>query len=113
MISKNLYEHPAQPRAHKKPTVLNTFKRDHQLWIMIFPAIVVIFIFNYIPMYGIQLAFRDYDFSKGSPGGAWRGLFYFRQFFDSYMFADLMKNTVAISLATVILSFPRPSFWRC
>jgi putative aldouronate transport system permease protein len=108
MISKNLYENPAQPRPHRKPTVLNTFKRDHQLWIMIFPAIVVIFIFNYIPMYGIQLAFRDYDFSKGLTGGAWRGLFYFRQFFESYMFTDLMKNTVAISLATVILSFPAP-----
>lgn len=94
--------------AHKKPTVVNTFRRDYQLWIMIFPAIVVIFIFNYIPMYGIQLAFRDYDFSKGLTGGAWRGLFYFRQFFDSYMFPDLMKNTIAISLATVILSFPAP-----
>lgn len=93
---------------HKKETVLNTFKRDHQLWIMIIPAIVVIFIFNYIPMYGIQLAFRDYDFSKGLTGGEWRGLFYFKQFFDSYMFADLMRNTIVISLATIVLGFPAP-----
>lgn len=34
----------------------NTFRRDYQLWIMIFPAIIVILLFNYIPMYGIQLA---------------------------------------------------------
>lgn len=61
--------------AHKKPTVVNTFRRDYQLWIMIFPAIVVIFIFNYIPMYGIQLAFRDYDFSKGLTGAHGEGCF--------------------------------------
>lgn len=108
MISNNPHQNPVPLRAHKKPTVLNTFRRDYQLWIMIFPAIVVIFIFNYIPMYGIQLAFRDYDFTKGLTGGAWRGLFYFRQFFDSFQFMDLMKNTITISLATVILSFPAP-----
>jgi putative aldouronate transport system permease protein len=91
-----------------KNTVLGTFRRDYQLWVMIFPAIAVIFIFNYIPMYGIQLAFRDYDFTKGLTGGAWRGLFYFKQFIDSYMFSDLMRNTFFISFATVILSFPIP-----
>lgn len=95
-------------RFAKKPTVASTFKRDHQLWIMIFPAIAVILIFNYIPMYGIQLAFRDYDFSKGLTGGAWRGLFYFKQFINSYLFIDLMKNTFTISLASIVLGFPAP-----
>lgn len=110
MVPQNPYEHPVnlRPYKKKKPTVLNTFRRDYQLWIMILPAIVVIFIFNYIPMYGIQLAFRDYNFAKGLTGGEWRGLFYFKQFFESYQFADLMKNTVVISLSTVVLSFPAP-----
>jgi putative aldouronate transport system permease protein len=91
-----------------KTTVTSTFKRDYQLWLMIFPAIVVVVIFNYIPMYGIQLAFRDYDFTKGLTGGEWRGLFYFQQFITSYMFSDLMRNTFFISFATVVLSFPIP-----
>ncbi|CAM4354190.1 sugar ABC transporter permease [Saccharibacillus endophyticus] len=110
MVPKNPYENPVNLRAYKKkkPTVINTFRRDYQLWIMILPAIVVIFIFNYIPMYGIQLAFRDYNFAKGLTGGEWRGLFYFKQFFESYQFADLMRNTVVISLSTVVLSFPAP-----
>jgi putative aldouronate transport system permease protein len=95
-------------RIARKPTVVSTFKRDHQLWIMIFPAIAVILIFNYAPMYGIQLAFRDYDFSKGITGGAWHGLYYFKQFMNSYLFADLMKNTFTISLASIILGFPAP-----
>jgi putative aldouronate transport system permease protein len=86
----------------------NTFRRDYQLWIMIFPAIIVILLFNYIPMYGIQLAFRDYDFSKGLTGGEWRGLVYFQQFIDSYLFTDLMRNTFLISLATIVLGFPAP-----
>ncbi|OUM94218.1 MAG: sugar ABC transporter permease [Thermobacillus sp. ZCTH02-B1] len=75
---------------------------------MILPAIVVIFLFNYVPMYGIQLAFRDYDFTKGLTGGEWRGLHYFRQFIDSYLFWDIMRNTVTISLATILLGFPAP-----
>ncbi|WP_223192287.1 ABC transporter permease [Paenibacillus sedimenti] len=75
---------------------------------MILPAIAVILIFNYVPMYGIQLAFRDYDFAKGITGGAWRGLFYFKQFMNSYLFIDLMKNTFTISLASIVLGFPAP-----
>ncbi len=103
-ISKNT----ASIRLARKPTVVSTFKRDHQLWIMIFPAIAVILLFNYVPMYGIQLAFRDYDFSKGITGGAWHGLYYFKQFINSYLFADLMKNTFTISLATIVFGFPAP-----
>nr|WP_233426179.1 ABC transporter permease subunit [Paenibacillus massiliensis] len=75
---------------------------------MVLPAIIVIFVFNYIPMYGIQLAFRDYNFTQGLTGGEWRGFYYFEQFFNNYMFMDLMKNTIVISLATIIFSFPAP-----
>jgi putative aldouronate transport system permease protein len=92
----------------RKRTVWNTFRRDRQLWLMILPAIVVIILFNYIPMYGIQLAFRDYDFTKGLTGGEWRGLDYFQQFVDSYQFADIMRNTITVSLATIVLGFPAP-----
>jgi len=97
-----------KPKPAKKRNILQTFKKDYQLWIMILPAIVIIFIFNYIPMYGVQLAFREYDFTKGITGGEWVGLHYFKEFINSYMFADLMKNTVVISLATIILGFPAP-----
>ncbi len=89
-------------------TKLGTVKRDYQLWLMILPAIAIIFIFNYIPMYGVQLAFREYDFSKGLTGGDWKGLFYFKQFVESYLFTDLMRNTLLISLSTIIIGFPAP-----
>jgi putative aldouronate transport system permease protein len=59
-------------------------------------------------MYGIQLAFRDYNFTKGLTGGTWQGLHYFKQFIDSYLFWDLMRNTFVISLATIVIGFPAP-----
>ncbi|MBD2872682.1 ABC transporter permease [Paenibacillus arenilitoris] len=89
-------------------SLLSALKRDYQLWIMVLPAIAVIFIFSYIPMYGVQLAFRDYDFSKGLTGGEWQGLHYFKQFIDSYLFTDLMRNTFFISFATIVVGFPAP-----
>ncbi|MDQ6420440.1 ABC transporter permease subunit [Paenibacillus sp. LHD-117] len=89
-------------------SVFSTLKRDYQLWIMVLPAIAIIFIFSYIPMYGVQLAFRDFDFSKGLTGGEWQGLHYFKQFIDSYLFTDLMRNTFFISFATIVVGFPAP-----
>ncbi|WP_412459195.1 ABC transporter permease [Alkalihalobacillus trypoxylicola] len=75
---------------------------------MILPAIICVFIFNYIPMYGIQLAFREFDFTAGITGGEWVGLKYFEQFVQSHMFWDLMRNTILISLATIVVGFPAP-----
>ena len=100
--------HTTSISVQKKPTIFNTFKRDYQLWLMILPAITCVFIFNYIPMYGIQLAFREYDFAAGLAGGEWVGLKYFHQFIGSHMFTDLMRNTLVISLATIIVGFPAP-----
>ncbi len=85
-----------------------SLKKEWQLWVMILPALAYILIFCYGPMYGIQLAFRKYDFSKGLTGGDWVGLKYFIQYFDSPMFAVTMKNTFIISFFTLICGFPAP-----
>lgn len=82
--------------------------RDYQLWLMLIPAIVVIFIFNYIPMYGIQLAFRDFDFSRGILGGDWAGLKYFKQYLNSPMFLTTIINTFVIAGTMIIFGFPAP-----
>ncbi|HZH61466.1 MAG TPA: ABC transporter permease subunit [Metabacillus sp.] len=88
--------------------MFNTFKRDYQLWILILPAIVTVLIFNYIPMYGIQLAFREYSFTEGITGGEWVGLKYFAQFIESHMFTDLIRNTLVLSVVTILVGFPAP-----
>ncbi len=84
------------------------FKHYWQNWLMILPAMVFVGLFAYVPMYGIQLAFRDFVPSKGLTGGAFVGLKYFVQFFTSPMFASTMINTFKISLGTLVLGFLAP-----
>lgn len=75
---------------------------------MLFPAMLYILIFCYVPMYGIQLAFREYDFAKGLTGGAFAGFKYFKQYFESPMFFTTLKNTFVISFASILVGFPIP-----
>ena len=83
-------------------------EHNWQLWIMLLPAMVYIFIFCYVPMYGVQLAFREYDFSAGITGGKWVGLKYFRQYFESPMFITTLKNTFVIAFTSIVVGFPAP-----
>jgi putative aldouronate transport system permease protein len=97
----------------KKPLLLmqkaaGSVIKDYQLWIMVLPACAIIFIFNFMPMYGIQLAFRDFDFSKGLLGGKWAGLKYFKQYFYSPMFFTTVRNTFVIAATSTLFSFPAP-----
>lgn len=75
---------------------------------MLLPAIIYIFVFCYVPMYGVQLAFRDYSFSAGITGGPWVGLKYFKQYFESASFIPTLRNTFLISLTSIIVGFPAP-----
>jgi putative aldouronate transport system permease protein len=59
-------------------------------------------------MYGIQLAFRAYDFSKGLTGGDWVGLKYFKQYFGSRLFGITMRNTFLIAFTGIVFGFPMP-----
>jgi putative aldouronate transport system permease protein len=82
--------------------------KNHQLWLMVIPACVIIFIFNYMPMYGIQLAFRDFNFTKGLTGGDFVGLKYFKQYFNSPMFFNTIRNTFVIAATSLVFGFPAP-----
>ena len=68
-------------------------RHNWQLWIMLFPAMLYILIFCYVPMYGIQLAFREYSFTAGITGGKFVGMKYFRQYFESPMFWTCLLYT--------------------
>ena len=79
--------------AGPKRGIVGQFLHDWQLWLMLLPAIVYIFIFCYMPMYGVQLAFRKYDFAKGIYGGEWMGLTYFKQYFVwMYVFSGVWQG---------------------
>ena len=89
-------------------SIARHFRKNWQLWVMVSPALLYIIIFNYGPMYGLQLAFRDYDFSKGITGGDWAGLKYFDQYFTSPMFIPTIRNTFLIAFTSIIFGFPIP-----
>ena len=78
------------------------------LILMSLPGLIAVFIFSYIPMYGIQLAFKDYRVADGIWGSAWVGLKHFKTFFESYQFKDLLWNTLSLSLYSLIAGFPMP-----
>ncbi len=83
-------------------------RRRWQLYIIILLPLIYLAIFKYIPMYGLQIAFRDYSPALGFSRSPWAGLSYFKQFFTSPYFGITVGNTLYINLLGVLLSFPFP-----
>lgn len=79
--------------------------RNWQLYVLMLPALIYLFIFCYIPMYGVQIAFRDFYANLGILKSPWVGLEHFQRFFNSYYFTRLLKNTLLISTYELAL-FP-------
>lgn len=75
---------------------------------MLLVPVVLTIIYKYIPMYGIQIAFRDYKASKGFMGSEWVGLEWFLRFFSAPTFWRMMKNTILLSLYSLLWGFPIP-----
>ena len=83
-------------------------KRDRYLHLLVLPAVVSVFIFSYVPMYGIQIAFKEYSFSRGIWDSPWVGFENFYSFFESIYFWRLIRNTVLLSFLSLVFSFPVP-----
>lgn len=64
------------------------------MYLLLLPACIWVFIFDYLPVYGISVAFMDYNFIKGMSGSEWAGLKYFQALFESDMFLTAFKNTL-------------------
>lgn len=79
-----------------------------QLYVFLIPTLIYFIIFCYGPMYGVQIAFRDYSPRKGLIGSDWVGLRYFERFFNSYYFSQLIQNTLRISLYSIAVGFILP-----
>ncbi|WP_431731864.1 ABC transporter permease [Bacillus timonensis] len=76
-----------------------------QLYILLAPAIIYFLVFKYYPMYGVQIAFKNFRAVDGILGSEWVGFEHFTRFFESYYFWDLMWNTLSINLYQLLL-FP-------
>ena len=92
------------PRASTLQKVLGQW----QLHLLILLPVIYILIFHYWPMYGAQIAFRDYRAKLGITGSEWVGWKWFQQFFNSYDFWEILGNTLTISLYQILVGFPIP-----
>ncbi len=83
-------------------------QKNWSAYLLVLPVLIYFIIFHYKPMYGIIIAFKKFSIRKGIIGSPWVGFQYFSDFLSSYYFWRLMKNTLTISLASLIFGFPVP-----
>lgn len=83
-------------------------RKNWDLYLLILPVIVYFVIFEYFPMYGVVIAFKDFIATKGIWGSPWVGFKHFERFFDSYYFWRLIKNTLGIGIYELLVGFPIP-----
>lgn len=83
-------------------------KRDWMLYLMLAIPVVYYVVFKYIPMYGVTIAFRDYNLFKGISGSPWAGLKYFNRLFKQKEFYRVVRNTLVLNVLDLAFSFPAP-----
>ena len=93
---------------HRRGQIRKLMRRNIALYVFLIPAMVYIIIFHYWPMYGVQIAFRNYTFQNGITGSPWVGDKWFRYFFKSPLFSSLLRNTLTLSLYSLAAGFPMP-----
>lgn len=104
-VSKN------QLSLNKRKT--NIWKRICKNWVLylfLLPSLIYIIVLDYVPMYGIQIAFKDFKAFMGISGSPWVGLKHFKNFFGSYQFGTLLYNTLALSIYQLAATIPLPVF---
>ena len=83
-------------------------RRNFALYVLLLPALVYIVLFHYLPIYGVQIAFRDFNFADGISGSPWVGWKWFQTFFRSNQSSKLIINTLTLSVYSLIAGFPMP-----
>ncbi len=86
---------------------LRVMRNRWQMYLLVLPAIIYLLIFNYWPMYGLQIAFRNFRTSKGITGSDWVGLKYFEKFLSLPICWELIRNTLSITLYS-LCTYPLP-----
>ncbi|MCD8189046.1 MAG: ABC transporter permease subunit [Clostridiales bacterium] len=99
---------PATAIAKKQLPLSKRLAANWQLYLLLLIPVIITIIYKYIPMYGIQIAFRDYKASRGYLGSEWVGLYWFQRFFSSPNCVRMIRNTILLSLYSLLWSFPVP-----
>ncbi|SDO33209.1 putative aldouronate transport system permease protein [Lentzea jiangxiensis] len=83
-------------------------RRDRSLVLMALPAVLLLLVFNYVPLFGLVTAFQEYDPLSGVSGSAWVGLHQFERLFGDPLFWSAVRNTLYLSFVQLVLFFPVP-----
>ncbi len=83
-------------------------KESRALYLLMLPSVIIFLLFTYYPMYGVIIAFKDFTPADGILGSPWVGFKHFIQYFNSYQFGLTIRNTIVISLYTILVTFPLP-----
>jgi len=87
------------------------FTKERTIHLFIWLGMLLLLIFNYVPMFGILMAFKKYTIVSGIQGiflSEWAGLEYFKEFVTDYRFVELVRNTLVLSILKVVFTFPAP-----
>ena len=98
-------------KKQKTSGIWKEFWRQRSLQIFVLAGVLYIFVFHYIPMFGLIIGFKDYKVTSGVSGmftSPWVGFKYFKEFFTDYKFGELMRNTLFLSIMKLVCSFPIP-----
>lgn len=102
------FKHPASHTSHNKKKRLFFRSDQFQLQSLIWPGLILCLVFSYIPMYGIIIAFKDYNMFTTIPGAPWVGLKYFKEFLSDPALGDVIRNTLVLNGLALLFSFPAP-----
>lgn len=97
-----------QASIKQKHNFKKMFRKNKYYFLMVLPAVIAVFIFCYIPMYGVLIAFQDYKLGTGFLEGEWVGFKHFIKFFQSMYFERTVKNTFLLGIYSVLWGFPIP-----
>jgi putative aldouronate transport system permease protein len=92
----------------KESSWLRAVKKEYGLYLIFLVPLIWYLVFMYTPMYGLQIAFKRYNSSLGIQGSPWVGMQYFKQFFNSYYFGNLLANTLVLNIYQMAVGFPIP-----
>lgn len=95
-------------RRQRSGSALKHLRRFAWLYIFLIPGLVSIVLFKLLPIYGLQIAFRDFSVVKGVWGSEWVGLEHFKTLFKSVNFTRVLKNSIVTSILRLLCSFPVP-----
>src|SRR5690606_29377137 len=99
---------PVKKRVRSRKNVLRQIKKNWDLYLLILPVLIYFIVFKYVPMYGVQIAFKDFIAVQGITGSPWIGLEHFERFFKSFYFERLLSNTLLIGIYQLVVGFPIP-----